>query len=204
MTSESKLATPLLYALFAASGFAALVYQVVWQRALLTVFGVNIESVTVVVAAFMLGLGTGSLAGGRLSARPGVDLLRWFGGIELGIGALGAVSLAVFRAVGESTAGVATPAVFAITFALVVLPTSMMGATLPLLVTHTVRGTGNVGHAVGRLYFVNTLGSAAAAFVTATMFMGALGQQRTVWVAAAINGVVGAIVLMKSRGRRST
>ena len=59
-----------LYLVFFVSGFAALVYQVVWQRALFAIYGVNIESVTIVVSAFMLGLGLGSFAGGKLSARP--------------------------------------------------------------------------------------------------------------------------------------
>src|SRR5262249_59493759 len=59
-----------LYLLFFLSGFPALFYQIVWQRSLFAIYGVNIESVTVVVSAFMLGLGAGSLAGGRLSARP--------------------------------------------------------------------------------------------------------------------------------------
>src|ERR1700704_2786353 len=54
-----------LYLLFFVSGFPALIYQIVWQRALFAIYGVNIESVTVVVSAFMLGLGLGSLAGGR-------------------------------------------------------------------------------------------------------------------------------------------
>ncbi len=52
---------------FLASGFAALIYQVVWQRVLFAVFGINIEAVTVVVTAFLLGLGFGSLLGGHLS-----------------------------------------------------------------------------------------------------------------------------------------
>src|SRR5450756_915806 len=58
-----------LYVLFFLSGFPALLYQVVWQRALFTIYGVNIESVTVIVTVFMLGLGLGSLAGGWLSKR---------------------------------------------------------------------------------------------------------------------------------------
>src|SRR5712692_4730507 len=63
------------YLLFFLSGFPALLYQIVWQRALFTIYGVNVESVTVVVSAFMLGLGLGSLAGGSLSKRPAVRLL---------------------------------------------------------------------------------------------------------------------------------
>lgn len=61
-----------LSVLFFLSGFPALLYQIVWQRALFTIFGVNVESVTVVVSAFMLGLGLGSLLGGWLSQRPGL------------------------------------------------------------------------------------------------------------------------------------
>src|SRR3954462_9024485 len=72
----------LLCVLFFFSGFPALIYQLVWQRALFRIFGVNIESVTIVVTAFMLGLGLGSLAGGWLSKRR-VPLLLLLAGIEV-------------------------------------------------------------------------------------------------------------------------
>ena len=68
------------YLLFFLSGFPALLYQIVWQRALFTLYGVNIESVTMIVTVFMLGLGLGSLAGGRLSqiwADNGEILFGW-------------------------------------------------------------------------------------------------------------------------------
>ena len=60
----------MIAAIFVLSGFAALIYQVAWQRALFSVYGLNVESVTVVVTAFMLGLGVGSLAGGWAAAGP--------------------------------------------------------------------------------------------------------------------------------------
>lgn len=186
---------PLVYGLFLVSGFAALIYQVVWQRSLYAIYGVNIESVTIVVAAFMLGLGLGSFAGGAASNRPGRDLLLWFAGIELTIGGFGAISLQLFHAVGAFTAGQGGGVTFASTFLLVLVPTMFMGATLPLLVAHGVRHTGNVGRSVGMLYFTNTLGSALAAFATAIFLMGKLGQQRTVWFAAACNVAVGLAVL---------
>jgi len=66
--------TRVLCVLFFFSGFPALIYQLTWQRALFRIFGVNIESVTVVVAAFMLGLGLGSLLGGELSKRQAISL----------------------------------------------------------------------------------------------------------------------------------
>ena len=85
-----------LHILFFASGFPALLYQIIWQRALFAIYGVNIESVTVVVSAFMLGLGLGSLVGGWLSRRD-APLLVIFALIELSIASFGVISLRLFH-----------------------------------------------------------------------------------------------------------
>src|SRR5262245_13508989 len=162
----------LLYVSFATSGFAALLYQVVWQRSLYAIYGINIESVTVVVTAFMLGLGLGSLAGGAVSKDPKRPVLLVFSLVELGIGLFGAVSLAVFHAVGNATLGMSALGTFVVTFLLVLIPTLLMGSTLPLLVAHLVRASGNVGKSVGTLYFVNTLGSAIAAAASVLFVLG--------------------------------
>ena len=192
-----------LYLLFFLSGVPALLYQIVWQRSLFTIFGVNVESVTVVVSAFMLGLGVGSLAGGWVSKRPGTPLLAVFGCMELGIAAYGLISLPLFRWVATSMAGAPAGQTFLVTFLLVLIPTLLMGATLPLLVTQLVRIDGQVGRAVGTLYFVNTLGSAVACFVAALWAMGTLGMTGTVWLAAGMNGLIGMGVLaLHFRGMR--
>src|ERR1700693_5864114 len=112
--------TRILCVLFFFSGFPALIYQLTWQRALFRIFGVNIESVTVVVTAFMLGLGLGSLAGGWLSKRPGIPPLPLLAVIELLTGAFGFVSLTIFDKVGAFTIGFSLPATAAVTLALVV------------------------------------------------------------------------------------
>src|SRR6266487_2686974 len=127
-----------LYLLFFISGFPALIYQIVWQRALFAIYGVNIESVTVVVSAFMLGLGLGSMAGGGLSRRPALPLLLVFGGVELGIAVYGAISLPLFRWVAGFTAGAPPLETGVLSFGLVLVPTILMGATLPLLAAHLV------------------------------------------------------------------
>src|SRR6266478_781288 len=114
------------YVLFFFSGFPALLYQIVWQRALFTIYGVNIESVTIIVTVFMLGLGLGSLAGGNLSKRTGLRLLRVFGLIELGIGMFGAVSLSVFHSAASFTAGASTLKTGVVTFVLLLFPTLLM------------------------------------------------------------------------------
>lgn len=189
---------------FLLSGFAALVYQVVWQRSLFTIFGVNIESVTLVVTVFMLGLGLGSLAGGALSKRGAGTLLLWFSAIELGIGAFGVISLNLFQRVGDATLGASALLTSVATFGLLLPPTIMMGSTLPLLVTFAVLRSGNVGRSVGLLYFVNTLGSAVAALVTVLVLMRTLGQQGSVFAAAALNLSVGAVAFAQYvRGWRS-
>jgi len=184
-----------LLLLFLVSGFPALIYQIIWQRALFAVFGSNIESVTLVVGAFMLGLGLGSLSGGRLSASARVNSLLVFGLFECAIGAFGIVSLDVIAAVGVATLGVGPIGTFLATFMTVLLPTLMMGATLPLLVMHLVHRNGKVGHSVSLLYSANTWGSAIACFVGAFIVFGALGMQGSVWLAAALNLCIGVVAI---------
>ncbi len=184
-----------LYILFFFSGFPALIYQIVWQRALFSIYGVNIQSVTMVVTAFMLGLGLGSLAGGRISVNSRLPLLAIFGIAELGIAAFGAVSLPLFHWVAGYTAGASPFATAVITFLLLFIPTCLMGSTLPVLVAHMVRKSGNVGRSVGQLYFVNTMGSAIACFVAAAFLMRQLGETGSVISAAVLNLCIGITVL---------
>src|ERR1043165_5334860 len=116
-----------IYVVFLLSGFAALLYQIVWQRALYSIYGINIESVTMIVTAFMLGLGLGSLAGGAVSKDPRRPVVLLFAAIEGSIGLFGAFSLSLFRAVGEATLTLAPPVVALVTFLLVLVPTMLMG-----------------------------------------------------------------------------
>ena len=186
--------------IFLCSGFAALIYQIVWQRVLFAAFGITIQAVTIVVTAFLLGLGFGSLVGGELS-KTARRLLLWFGAMELCVGLYGSVSVPLFRSVGELAATWPVTIAEVASFVLVLVPTLLMGATLPLLVAYAVRISGNVGRSVGWLYFVNTAGSAVAAIATALFVLAYLGEQGAVWLAAAINATVGILVL--SRHRRS-
>ena len=175
--------------LFFFSGFPALIYQLTWQRALFRIFGVNIESVTIVVTAFMLGLGIGSLAGGWLSKRR-LPLLPLLAVIEVMTAAFGLFSLAIFDRVGELAAPLSLTATAAVTLTLVLVPTLLMGATLPILVGHLVRRSPNVGSAVGLLYYVNTLGAGVACFVAIILVFPFLGMQGAVNLAVVLNVAV--------------
>jgi predicted membrane-bound spermidine synthase len=188
---------------FLLSGFAALVYQVAWQRSLYAIFGANTESVSVIVTAFMLGLGVGSLAGGALSRDASRPLLLYFSLIELAIGAFGAVSLQLFDRVGEATLASSATVAGAASFLLLLPPTLLMGSALPMLVTVCVSRSRNVGRSVGTLYFVNTLGSAIAAFATVLVLLRAMGLQRTVYLAVVVNASVAFVTFVQyRRGRR--
>ncbi|HVJ94980.1 MAG TPA: hypothetical protein VM580_34610 [Labilithrix sp.] len=188
-----------IYLVFLLSGFSALLYQIVWQRALYAIYGINIESVTMVVTAFMLGLGVGSLAGGVVSKDAKRPVLLYFSLVELGIGFFGLVSLSVFHAVGNVTLGMGAIPTFIVTFLLVLAPTVLMGSTLPLLVAHLVRENKNVGKSVGTLYFVNTLGSAFASAASVLFILGRSGQTGSVRVAAMLNVTVSLLAYVAHR-----
>jgi spermidine synthase len=181
--------------LFFWSGFSALIYQITWQRSLFTIFGTNVEAVTVVVTGFLVGLGFGSLIGGRLSKVIGINLLTLFGMVELAVGLLGFVSLDVYRWVGAHTLTLPSAMTTTATIALVVAPTLLMGATLPILTQFLVRRVMNVGRSVALLYGVNTLGSASACFASAFWLMRNFGMQKVIVLAAAINLLVAATAL---------
>src|SRR3954469_23673543 len=85
------LADAALTFLFFVSGWSAILYELVWQRTLFAVVGINIEAVTLIVTEFMLGLGIGSLLGGWLSRAVRTRAVYWFAALELGIAAFGAV-----------------------------------------------------------------------------------------------------------------
>ena len=180
--------------LFLLSGFAALIYQIVWQKSLFTAFGVNIESVTIIVSIFMFGLGMGSVIGGILSKKYPSRLPQLFLGFEVVIGIFGIVSLQIIKIISNAPLHGSLFMVTAATFGILCIPTVFMGATLPVLVTYLHRHYKNVGRSVGLLYFINTVGSAIACFITADILFSFFGKQTAVFVAAFFNLSVGFFV----------
>ena len=194
----------MIYVVFFVSGVAAIIYQTIWQRVLLALYGANAESVTVVVTAFMLGLGLGALAGGALARTTRLPLPAVFAALECGIGLCGLASLPAFAWVGRWTAGASEVGSGLAIFGLLVFPAALMGATLPVLVTDVVRRSVTVGRAVGGLYATNTLGSAAGALVATLVIFAPLGQRKSIWLAAGLNLLTAGVVLVWSRAGRSS
>jgi spermidine synthase len=185
-------------ALFALTGFSALCLQVVWQRVISIHGGVDLFSSATVVAAFMAGLGLGSLLGGALADRLGARRsILAFAIANLGIGLFGWASITIFydgyRALAEHVQSL--PAAFAFHFVLLVVPTTLMGLSLPLLSRGVVRDVGEAAPVVSRLYAANTLGAAAGAAVGGWLLLGNLGFDGTVRLASSLNLAAAAVVL---------
>jgi spermidine synthase len=187
---------PVLYAIFFLSGVSALIYQLCWQRSLLTIFGSNVESAAIVVSSFMIGLGIGSLAGGWVSEHPRIPLLLAFSVAEFAIGLCGIFSLHVFKVAGAAVSGGSLLQTGAVCFGLLLVPTLFMGSTLPLLVTHHVRSLKNVGRSVSWLYFINTLGASAGCLAASLVCLAFFGMKTTVVIAACLNGLAALLMLL--------
>jgi spermidine synthase len=194
--------------LFVLSGACALVYEVVWSRLLVQVFGVTAFAVSTVLVAFMGGMAGGAAAFGRRAervARP----LRVFAWLEAGVGGYALVLPvllvgvdAVYAAVHPSVADtfVLRSAVrFVLCLAVLLVPTALMGATLPALGQALLRTPEGVGRGVALLYFVNTIGAAAGCLAAGFGLIPALGLRGTTFVAVSINAAVAIAALILDR-----
>ena len=124
--------TSLLSFIFFFSGFAALMYQVVWQRLLTLHYGVGAISIALIVSVYMFGLGIGALFGGFLAERIKNKIFLYFI-VELLIGCFGLISLSFLDFLGKYTAGSNYSLSFIYMFLFLSIPTLLMGITLPLL-----------------------------------------------------------------------
>ncbi|MDJ0850940.1 MAG: fused MFS/spermidine synthase [Myxococcota bacterium] len=193
----------LLLLCFFLSGLAGLVYETAWTREFAFVFGTSELAVATVLAAYMAGLAAGAWAAGRLAPRVRRPVLA-YGLLELGIGlAALAVPMAIHGAralyvtlfseqgIVPGSEGMATALFYlACSFLILLVPTGLMGATLPLLARHAVRSDEELGRRIGLLYAVNTAGAVGGTVVAAFVLLPTLGLRQTIWIGAAVNGLV--------------
>jgi spermidine synthase len=195
--------SPIVYFLFFVSGITALIYEIVWTRMLTLVFGHTVFSVSVVLAAFMAGLGLGSYlfgyAADRLSSSS--SALKVYGWIEVLIFASGALlSLlfanfadvySLFHSVIPESPPLQNLLKVLFSFTLMLVPTTFMGATLPLISKYCVTDDKRIGTQISLLYALNTLGAACGCLLTGFFLMGTFGVLETVLTAAAGNLLIG-------------
>ncbi len=190
------------------SGASALIYQVIWLRMLSLVFGVTVYAASTVLASFMAGLAVGSAAAGRIADRV-ASPLGWFGAAEILIGVtalLSPVALELVRSAYVELVPWPAPTPAALTLArlvcsaLVLLPpTILMGATLPLVLRSSVVAIEGIGTRISLLYGINTAGAIAGALVAGFVLIGAIGMSGSLRVAASLNVTVGVTAILLSR-----
>ncbi len=192
----------LVAALFLASGATALVYEVVWTRLLTTsVFGSTSQAISTVLAAFMAGLALGAYwLAPRADdmARP----LRLYAVLEAGIGVYafafpllvkGVLWVYLVFATGRDPNALLGALRFGLAFAVLLAPSTMMGATLPALVRYATRSVGSVGKQTGIFYAVNTAGAVLGTLLAAFVLIRTLGVTMTL-VATGVANLIIAVV----------
>ena len=196
----SRFPSSAVYFVFFCSGAASLICEVVWFKQLQLVLGSSTVAVSVVVAAFFSGLALGSWRFG-LRADRWRHLLRSYALLELSLGCVSAL-VTLLLSQGELWAGRLSPwlgldsswAVFlmiALSLAVLLPPTTLMGATLPVLAKYIVRRHSQLAQKIGKLYALNTLGAATGCFVVGFVLIGYLGVIQSALIASSIYMLIG-------------
>ena len=193
---------------FVFSGATGLIYEVLWARMLGLVFGATTLAVSTVLAAFMGGLALGSALSGRFASRVRRPLSA-YGWLEIGIAIYAVLVPFLFRWVDdlyvliwqEFHPGFFVFSVwrFVLSSLLLLVPTTLMGATLPVLSAALLNSLGHDSRSVTKLYTCNLAGAILGTVVAGFVFLPLLGIRTTIFVAAAINVVIGVTALVADR-----
>lgn len=204
MSSMNPLNRSLVLLCFFLSGAAGLVYEVVWARQLSLFLGITSFAHTAVITAYMAGLAAGSLYFGR-RADKSVSPLRTYARLEIGICVYALMTPFMFdflQAGYADMAGVAGISGmsghlsrFAIALMALLLPTFLMGGTLPLLVRGFVNTLPELGKATGRLYGINTLGAMCGTLLAGYLLLPQFGIVITTFMAAVVNLLIAIYIL---------
>ena len=197
-----------VYACFFLSGTTALFFEVLWSRQFVTVFGNSSYAISIVLCAYMAGLGLGGLLGGRLADRI-AQRTAAYGVVQAAVAAcalaippvLGWLRLLVptLPVLSPDSLLVSTLARFGLSFAILVVPCFLMGMTLPLLVRAVTESDRSIGSRIGVLYCMNTLGAAFGCLASGFWMIETLGLCGTNLVAVGVNFVIAIVALALSR-----
>ncbi len=196
----------LLQLIFVASGACGLAYEIVWGKQFHLILGHTTYAISAVLAAFMTGLALGSWAFGRLAdrVRSQATLYAW---LELGIGLYALLFLrfadlekTIYIAIGPHLQDAPLLDVlfkFASSFALIIVPTVLMGGTFPVMVKAIRRNVEQRGIDAGRLYFINSIGGALGCLICGFYLIERCGLELTLIVVATVNIMcgIGALLL---------
>ena len=197
---------------FVLSGATGLIYEVLWARMLGLVFGATTLAVSTVLAAFMGGLALGSALAGRFAQRIRKPL-SVYGLMEILIAVYALLVPLLFRWIDHVYALIwqqLQPGYFSFSLwrfvlscVVLLVPTTLMGATLPVLTAALVRSSGRDSNSVTRLYACNLAGAILGTLAAGFVLLPTLGVRTTIAVAAALNITVGVIAIFLQRRAQS-
>lgn len=192
-----------IYLLFFLSGAAGLVYEIVWGRLLVLVFGSTTNSFVAVISAFLGGLAIGSLIFGKfVDSFSTKKLIKIYSLLEIGVGLTAISTLVLIPTLKNfytlfSDGSEVTLSLLMIKFFLSIVillaPTILMGATLPTLVALIKNQFKDIGKAVSVLYALNTFGATLGVLTAAYIMIELFGLRNTVLIAAAVNILIGIV-----------
>jgi spermidine synthase len=182
------------------SGSCGLIYEIVWMKMLTLVIGNTVFAITTVLTAFMGGLALGSHLAGRLEGRI-KQLLQIYGLLEGGIG-IYALLLPIFAARflfdTPRSFQYIQRVEFAVIFGLILVPTFMMGATVPVAVKICTTDVRQVGKFFGNVYAINTLGAIIGSFMAGFILIPWLGTRNSLLIAVAMNILTAGLLFLRA------
>jgi spermidine synthase len=198
----------ILAACFILSGATGLIYEVLWARMLGLVFGATTLAISTVLAAFMGGLALGSAIAGRVAVkikRP----IRAYGILEIGI-ALYALAVPFLFALVDDLYAVLWQHFhlsfftfsllrFLLSCLMLLIPTTLMGATLPLLSAALLRSSNEKSTSITKLYTRNLVGAICGCLAAGFLFLPSFGVTATIYIASVINLVIGVVAILADR-----
>jgi spermidine synthase len=193
---------------FVLSGATGLIYEVLWVRMLGLVFGGTTPAVSTVLAAFMGGLALGSALAGRMAGRI-VRPVRAYGLLEIGV-ALYALTVPFLFALVDNLYAILwqhfhpsffvfSSLRFLLSCLMLLVPTTLMGATLPLLAAALLRSSGSTSTSVTKLYTRNLVGAICGSIAAGFLLLPSLGVRGTIFTASAINIIIGIVAIVSDR-----
>lgn len=193
--------------LFLVSGATGLVYEVIWLRQLVLIFGSTLFATSAILSTFMGGLALGAFVAGRYVNRIRMSPLRLYGLLEIGVGLYALAVPTLFRSLsplyrlvweagGSESFLLLSLAKFAGIAAVLLPPTALMGATLPVVARQVADDPLRIGGKVGSLYAINTFGAVAGAFVAGFVAIPTLGLWMTSCATAVVNLLLGGAALL--------
>ncbi len=188
------------------SGLCALALEVLWTRSLVFFLDNSTHAFTTILTAFLLGIAIGSFIIARFIDTK-TRLLAWFGSIEVLIGVTAALAIPILNnstSVFQSMSGASVDSMlnwkwmgmrFVKTLSIMLVPTVLMGMTVPLVTKIYARSVERVGTALGSVYSVNTIGGVVGSVAAGFALIPLIGVQHSIMLIAALSIVLGGVLL---------